>query len=128
MSVKSNSKRNIFVVDPDKDFCESVRLYLEDSYNVNSRQGLEYVDYTILLKKIDLLLIDADYVSQNLIGVLSDVRKKHNNLKIIIMYTYFASNKKDEVLLAKAADDMIAKPFDVQILKEKLESLLLLTV
>jgi len=118
------SKKNILVIDPDKEFCKSVRLYLEENYNVYSRQGLEYIDYTILLKQINLLLIDADYANQNLLSLLADSRQKHPDLKIVIMYTYFSSNKKEEFNIAETADDMIAKPFDVQLLKEKVDLLL----
>ena len=124
MKQLSNSKKNILVVDPDKEFCKSVRLFLEENYTVTCRHGLEYIDYTILLKRINLLIIDADFGSQKLADMLSGIRRKHPVLKSIIMYTYFSSDKKEERIVSEEADDMIAKPFDVKVLKEKLDSLL----
>ena len=124
MSPAIKTNPNILVIDPDKDFCKNVRLYLEDSYNVFSRQGLEYIDYTILLKQVHVLLIDADYINENLSEIISSIHSKHPALKVIIIYTYFSSNKREEKTIAEEADDLLAKPFDVKVLKEKLDYLL----
>ena len=101
-----------------------MRLYLEENYAVFSRQGLEYLDYTIILKKINLLLIDAENNSPYLAQELSDIRRKHPDVRLIIMYTYFSTSKEEEMKLANVADQMLAKPFDVQILKGKVDILL----
>ncbi len=124
MKSSLNAKKNILFVDPDKEFCKSVRLFLEENYAVTCRHGLEYIDYTILLKRIDLLVIDADFGGQKLAEVLAGLRHKHPLLKSIVMYTYFSSDKKEERIVSEEADDMIAKPFDVKVLKSKLDSFL----
>ena len=124
MKLASNSKKNILFVDPDKEFCKSVRLFLEESYAVTCRHDLEYIDYTILLKRIDLMVIDADFGSQKLADMLVFINQKHPLLKSVVMYTYFSSDKKEERIISEEADDMIAKPFDVKLLKGKLDSLL----
>lgn len=124
MKRQFKSKQNILVIDTDREFCKSVRLYLEENYNVHSGQGLDNIDDTILLKQINLLLIDADFANQNLASILAGIRQKHPQLKIVIMYTYFSSDKKEEFNIAETADGMIAKPFDVQLLKEKVDLLL----
>lgn len=125
MSASLNTKKNILVIDRDKEFYKNVRLYLEESYNLIRRQGLEYVDYTILLKRIDLLLIDADYFQENLSTFMNTIRQRHPDLKIIVMYTFFAGDKKEELEIADEADALIPKPFDVRILEERINSLLL---
>lgn len=117
-------RNNILVIDPDEDFCRDVRLYLEENYEVNTRQGIEYIDYTIILKKVDLLIIEADYADKNLLQLLEELKRNHAKIKIILMYTYFSSDKLIEQALANDADDMIAKPFDVAILKNKVDQLL----
>ena len=124
MSAASLKRPNILVIDPDEEFCKNVRLYLEENYNVNARQGLEYLDYTILFNSIDLILIEADYADSNLVQLLERLKTNHPDLKIIIMYTYFPADKIVEKALAKDADDMIAKPFDVYQLKSKVDTLL----
>lgn len=127
METRNDDKKRILVVDPDEDFCKSVRLYLEESYQVTSRQGLEYIDYTLLLKQTDILVIDADQADRNFSSRLAGIRANHPEIKIVVMYTYFSTNKQDEILLARTADDLIAKPFDVSTLRDKLENLLPLT-
>ena len=120
-----HTKKNILVIDPDEEFCANVRLYLEDSYNIISRQELEYIDYTIGLNRIDLLLLEAEYAGPNVLTLIKHLKRNHRNLKIIIMYTYFSTDKNTEQILAKDTDGLINKPFDVGILKEKLDKLLL---
>lgn len=124
MKSSFTSNKNILVVDPDKDFCKNIRLFLEENYAVSCCHELEYLDYTILLKRINLLIIDADFGSQKLADVLSQIHQKHPALKSVVMYTYFSSDKNEERVVSEEADDMIAKPFDVKKLKEKLDLLL----
>lgn len=117
--------KNILVIDSDRDFCKNVRLYLEQDYNVVTRQRLKYIDYTIILNKIDLLIIDEGFNKPNLLNFIQDIKQKHPHLKIIVMYTYFQSDKKTEQELFQFVDDMIAKPFDVKLLKTKVDHLFL---
>ncbi len=124
MSQKQNEKKRILVIDPDEDFCRNVRLYLEESYEVTARQGLEYIDYTILLNRVDLLLIEADFADFELVNALQQIHKDYPSVKIIIMYTYFPADRKIERALVKIADTTIAKPFDVFQLKTKVDDLL----
>ncbi|HID39052.1 MAG TPA: response regulator [Calditrichaeota bacterium] len=124
MNQKQNKKKHILVIDPDEDFCRNVRLYLEESYEVTARQGLEYIDYTILLNRIDLMLIEADFADFELVNALQRIHKDYPSLKIIIMYTYFPADRKIERALVKIADTTIAKPFDVFQLKTKVDHLL----
>ncbi len=120
----ATSKKNILVIDPDEDFCRNVRLYLEDNYNVRTRQGMEYIDYSIILYKIDLLLIEADFATKDSIKIISKLKQTHPKLKILVMYVYFPPDRSIEKALARDADDMIAKPFDVDLLKAKVDTLL----
>ena len=115
--------KNILVIDSDRDFCKNVRLYLEQDYNVVTRQRLKYIDYTIILNKIDLLIIDEGFNKPNLLDFIHEIKQKHRHLKIIVMYTYFRTDKKTEKELFQFVDDLISKPFDVKLLKEKVDRL-----
>ncbi|MBD3226187.1 MAG: response regulator [Caldithrix sp.] len=121
---KPLDRKNIMVVDPDEDFCRNVRLYLEDNYSVMSRQGLEFLDYSIILYQIDLVLLDADFATHESIKLLKDLKINHPRLKIVVMYVYLSLDREIEKSLAQHADDMIAKPFDVDVLKSKVDQLL----
>ena len=117
-------RKNILVIDPDEEFCRSVRLYLEESYNVSTRQGLDSIDYSIILNKIDLLIIEADLADEELVHTLNQIRHNHPHVMIILMYIYLPSNKNAEHALIRETDDMIAKPFDVDLLRQKVNALL----
>jgi DNA-binding response OmpR family regulator len=121
---KSSAKKNILVIDADEEFSRDVRLYLEENYHVTTRQGLEFLDYTIILKKTDLLILEADYADRNLLKLIEQLKQNHPTIKILIMYTYFQSDTLIEKALVNDADDVIAKPFDVVMLKNKVDQLL----
>ncbi|GEM_PF-6845713 len=121
----SNRPKNILVIDPDKEFSENVRLFMEQDYHVDIRQNIEYIDHTIILRRINLVVIDAEYVTRDLVPVLNTIRRHHPGLKIIIMYTYLPEDKILEKDLIDLSDDVIAKPFNVDLLKDKVDHLLL---
>ena len=119
-----NRTKTILVIDPDREFCDNVRLYLEEDYRVITRQGLKNMEQTILLHRVDLLIIDADYSLDHLIRLIGELRVRYPAVRIILMYTYFNADKEVERLLASDVDDVIAKPFDVGRLKAHIEDLL----
>ena len=121
---KPSAKKNILVIDADEEFSRDVRLYLEENYHVTTRQGLEFLDYTIILKKTDLLILEADYADRTLLKLIEQLKQNHPTIKILIMYTYFHSDTLVEKALVNDADDVIAKPFDVVMLKNKVDQLL----
>ncbi len=123
MSV-SEQKKNLLVIDPDPEFCRSVRLFLEECFRVYTRQGLTYIDYAIILNRIDLILVEADFGSDRLIPLINSLRLNHPAVKVVVMYTFFPIDRNDEQSLASLADGLISKPFDVSELKTKLEKLL----
>jgi DNA-binding NtrC family response regulator len=124
MSTQLSKKKRILVIDPDEEFCRSIRLYLEEDYQVTTRQGFDYFDYSIILNKIDLLIMEADLADARLIHLIKQIRHNHPAIRIIIMYVYFPPDKTIEKALVEDADDIISKPFDVDILQQKVNSLL----
>lgn len=120
----ANKKKNILIIDSDREFCEDLRLFLQDRYNVNIRQSLKNVEPTIILRRIDLLVIDAEFAEEELIQFFETIRSKYPQLKIIIMYTVFPTDKISEHLLVRDSDAIINKPFHAEILREKIDALL----
>lgn len=115
---------NILVVDPDEDFAQNVKMFLEETYSVTTTQRIEHLDNTKILNHIDVIVLAVEAVD-GVIELLKQFRSNHEKVKIIIMYTYFSSDKEIEKSLANHADDMISKPFDVALLKNKVDSLLI---
>jgi len=118
------SKKNILVIDPDPELCTNVRLFLEESFRVYTRQSLTYIDYAVILNQIDLILIEADFGSDQLIPLITSLRQNQPRVKVVLMYTFFPIDRSDEKSLAALSDGLISKPFDVIELKTRLEKLL----
>ena len=125
MNKIDQKKLNVLVIDPDEDFARDVQMFLEDTYCVHTRQSIDQLDYTIILNHIDIIIIAIDSVNKDFLTLIEQLRTNHTNVKIIIMYTYISSDKEIEQKLIKYTDDMITKPFDVTLLKNKVDSLLI---
>lgn len=119
-----DKKLNVLVIDPDEDFARDVQLFLEDSYCVDTRQTIDQLDYTIILNRTDIIIIAIDSIDENFLKLIEHIHNNHRKIKIIIMYTYISAEKEVEQKLMKYIDDMISKPFDVTLLKTKVDSLL----
>ncbi|APF18829.1 hypothetical protein Calab_3198 [Caldithrix abyssi DSM 13497] len=117
-------RNNLLVIDPDHEFCKNVGMYLEDSFNVYIRDNVEYLDYTIILNRIDLVIVNVDNADENLLKELFNLKQQHQNVKIILMYTFIPDKPEIRRQLKKIADALITKPFDVELLKIKIECLL----
>ncbi|WP_456405829.1 hypothetical protein [Caldithrix abyssi] len=117
-------RNNLLVIDPDHEFCKNVGMYLEDSFNVYIRDNVEYLDYTIILNRIDLVIVNVDNADEKLLKELFNLKQQHQNVKIILMYTFIPDKPEIRRQLKKIADALITKPFDVELLKIKIECLL----
>ena len=125
MSRIKSKNIKILVIDPDEDFARDVQMFLEDTYCVTTRQIIDLLDYTIILNNIDVIILSVDSVDIAFITLLEKIRRNHSNIKIIIMYTYLSSDRAVEKKLIEFTDDIITKPFDVTILKNKVDSVLI---
>ncbi len=117
-------RNNILVVDPDHEFCKNVGMYLEESFNVYIRDCVEDLDYTILLNQIQLIIVNVDNAEDAFLDALFNLKQNHNEVKFILMYTFIPERPEIKQKLKKLADALIAKPFDVELLKIKIECLL----
>ena len=117
-------KHNVLVIDPDHEFCKNVGMFLEDSFNVYIRDGLEYLDYTIILDQIQLMLVNVDNADEAFLEELTNIKQNHPDVKILFMYTLMPEKAEIRFKIKKLADASIAKPFDVELLKIKMDCLL----
>ncbi|MEJ2542918.1 MAG: response regulator [Calditrichaceae bacterium] len=118
-------KINVLVIDPDEEFAHDVKMFLEDTYCVNIKPTIDKLDYSNTLDHVNVIIIAIEFLSKDFINLIEQLRKKHENIKIISMYTYITSDKELEHKLIEYSDDIITKPFDVTLLKNKLDSFLI---
>lgn len=122
--MQTPSINKILLVDSDKEFCQNVRLFLEDDYEVYIRHSCHDLDRFIMLKSIELIICDAEFFKKDLLAVFERLRKRHPGLKLILMYTYLSDDEEIKKAFSKDVDDLIAKPFPVNLLKKKVQLML----
>ena len=113
----------ILVVEDNEHICNTVRAYLEEAgYKVetcaNGHKALEmFHDKPFHLVILDIMLPGMDGLS------LLKEFKKLNNTPILIM-TALSDDGNQIKAFANEADDYVTKPFNIQILRMRAESLL----
>jgi DNA-binding NtrC family response regulator len=122
---RSDSKNKaVLIIENDSDLANSIRLYLEDTYNVYITKDPARISEHIANHQVKLILTDIDLSSPALDRQLSRIKNKHPEIKIILMYMFVDEDEAQEQLIFSKADDYIFKPFDADDLRHKLEKLL----
>ncbi len=113
----------ILVIDDDLRIKESLELsFPEYKFHgaLSGEAGLKFLDKT---KVIDLAILDCKMTGANGIDVLKKIKKK--NLRIgVIMLTGYGDKTTVMEALQGHADDFVDKPYAVEEMKHKIESLL----
>ena len=114
--------RKIFIVEDDQSILASLKLALKEDFQIASVENFSAVKQEVQEKNPDLLLMDISLPYFNGFYWTTEIRK-FSNLPII-----FISSADEEMNAIMAmnmgADDFIAKPFSIEILKAKIHALL----
>ena len=114
----------VLIIESDKDLADSIKLYLEDSYQVYIAKDPAQISIYISRYQIKLILTDIDVASPELQKRLIHLKTSNPEVKIILMYMFLDEDEVQEQRFFKNADDYIFKPFDADVLKNKLDKLL----
>ena len=117
----SGEKKNILVVDDDREIVRAIALNLEsEGYNVfKAYDGMEALDLA-MTKDIHLILIDVMMPKLDGLSALLRIREKRN-LPVIVLSA--KSEDTDKILgLSMGADDYVTKPFNPQELVARVRS------
>lgn len=107
---EKNMRKNILVVDDDKDIRELVTVYIQtENFNVDKASNGEEALKLIEEKNYDLVILDIMMPKIDGIQTLIEIRKNHTMPVIFLT----AKNEEIDMIqgLALGADDYIAKPF-----------------
>lgn len=114
MSENSFLKKQILIVEDDKDISELLEIHLQElGYNVtksaNGKKGLEIVRHGIM----DFIILDVSLPDMNGLEICKEVRKMNNYIPIIFLSAQ--SEEIDKVIgLEIGADDYLTKPFSIR--------------
>lgn len=114
---KNNIKPTVLICDDEEGIRESLRLILEDKYDLKfANNGLEALE---LLKTLEpnLMLLDIKMPKMHGMDILKQVKKMRPKLPVIIVTGYQSVEMAQEAIKLGAAD-YIPKPFEAkQIMK-----------
>ena len=114
---------SVLILEEDGDLADSIRLYLEDSYRVYTVRDPEQLPGYISRYKINILITDIDISYPDIQSKLKKIKSDNPEVKILVMYMFFDEDEKKDNSLLNEVDDYIFKPFNVNVLKHKIDRL-----
>lgn len=125
MKKTKEEKKNLLLIDDEAWFLESLKEVLADTYNVhtasNGKDGIQkYLDI-----RVDLILLDLAMPEMDGIEVLQRIREVNPWIPVIIM-TGHSTIERAETAASLGVQGYIKKPFDSEVLKEKIKEIVAL--
>jgi len=117
------SKKRILICDDEEGIRESLKLILENDYDlVFSCSGRECLEKLEHYKDIKLVLLDIKMPKQNGLEVTREVKRVRPDIKIIIV-TGYASPEIAQEAIGSGVIDYIVKPFESKDIINKLKNI-----
>ncbi len=118
-------KKRILVADRDVDVGNSIREFLKDDYEVFFvDDGQKIIPY-IKKYQIDLILTDIEISNIYFFNLITEIKQLYPNIPVLIMYVYCDYTQEIEETIRRVADAIFLKPFDLQELRKRIDTLLL---
>jgi CheY-like chemotaxis protein len=117
--------KRILIVDDEWAIREAlVELLKEDTVSVscakNSTEALEMIK----TEDFDLILLDINLGRLNGLDLLSEIRKKRCDQKVIVFTGSLHTELPDEILSQSHVEGIVSKPLDINWLRRKIEQVL----
>jgi len=124
MALVSKTANAVLILEKDRDLANSIRVFLEDVYQVYIIDDPSELVSHIRRYGIKLLVTDLDYANADLQTNLHNIRSSNPGVKIILMYMFLDDDNQKSHSILKEADDYIFKPFDADVFRYKVDKLL----
>lgn len=125
MKTPKEEKRSLLLIDDETWFLESLKEILADEYDVITAAGGKEGVQKYLDNRVDLILLDLAMPEMDGIEVLQRVREVNPWIPVIIM-TGHSTIERAETAASLGVQGYIKKPFDSEVLKEKIKEILAL--
>lgn len=118
-----NQKKTILIIEQESNVANGLKRILEkEGYNVVSLYSTHYLKELCQDAIPDLAIININVPKEFGLNILRKTKETFPKLPIVAVSIYSTSFSKNEVARL-GADDFIAKPFDVDYLKKRIEKL-----
>jgi two-component system, NtrC family, response regulator AtoC len=118
-----NAKPNILVVDDEKSLRDSMKLLLQDRYEVHLAGSGKEAVRIINKNPIDLVLLDIRLPEIDGLEILKIIKSIDDSIEVIMVTAVVTVGKAVEAIRL-GAYDYITKPFDIQSLTEQVAKLI----
>lgn len=109
------SKKNILICDDEEGIRESLKLILEDKYELTfANDGNECLTHLKQKPDIDLILLDIKMPQRNGLDILKQIKKINPASRVVIISGYSSVETATEAAHL-GANDYITKPFEKKI-------------
>ncbi len=117
-------KKRILICDDEEGIRESLRLILEDNYELTmAKSGKECMETLSENRDIKAVLLDIKMPKQNGLEVMKEIKKSHPDIKVVIV-TGYASAEIAQEAFDLGADGYIPKPFNPKKILPEINKLL----
>ena len=116
-------KQSVLLFDCDFELAKSIKIYLEESYFVKIISHENMVVSELNKTKYDFFIFDYSCMNDCLVELIDKIHILSPTTKNILMCTYLNAEMNNERVILSKIDDCIFKPFNVNLLKQKLSRL-----
>ena len=118
--------QHLLIVEDDRQMQQYLRLIFEGVYRVDVVDNARAAREQLTAKRYDLLLTDYMLSGMNgleLVGMLREEQTGYRDMPVIVMSASRSPGLRQKAM-ASGADDLMAKPFDPEALKARIDNLL----
>jgi DNA-binding response OmpR family regulator len=123
MPKRKEKKQTILLFDNDIELANNIKLYLEDTYTVRIIINSKELFAEINKNTYDFFIADFNSINIYFINIITKMRLNSSKMKIVLMCTFFDNEIYSERIILNKVDDYIFKPFNVNLLKNKIAKL-----
>ena len=118
-----STKKRILICDDEEGVRESLKLILEDDYDLSFAATGDEAIKKIKKHSIDLAMLDIKMPKLSGIEALQELKKTSPKTKVIIVSGYKSVETASEAI-KRGASDYIVKPFDSKNILEKVKAII----
>jgi DNA-binding NarL/FixJ family response regulator len=121
--VAAGAKKTLLIYSPDVNFCSSLSMLFQESYDVVTTTSIGAVNEYAGEHAADLVLIDA-VPTEKLIERLDRLKEASPSTAVIMLYVYSAREKTLDATIRNHVNSVFYKPVEMTAVSQRIQELL----
>ena len=113
----------IVLYSPDMDFCFSLRLLLQDRYNMVTITDHRMLLMTVRDFKADLVIVDS-VLTDKMVSRFEAMKRENPQVRILLFYVSRFDDKRVHDFIRQSVDEAFSKPIDLTEVTESIHELM----